>query len=204
MTTGERQRPAAWGRLLAPARVLLYALLVSSALATLLAGPSLEQAVREGRLPQGALVVAPALLLLFILIFTAYRYALVRSGHYLAGKAFVQVGLMLLVLTLLLPGSLERYRAAGTVRPVDLARHLSAPDAETRAMAAELTRHRDRGEALRYLPRLLELLDDASPEVRRQAHASLAALAGRDAGGEGPGAAARWRAFWRGQGASIH
>lgn len=203
MTTGERQRAAAWGRLLAPARVLLYALLVSSALATLLAGPSLEQAVREGRLPQGALVVAPALLLLFILIFTAYRYALVRSGHYLAGKAFVQVGLMLLFLTLLLPGSLERYRAAGTVRPVDLARHLAAPDAETRAMAAELTRHRDRGEALRHLPRLLELLDDASPEVRRQARASLAALAGRDAGGEGPGAAARWREFWRGQGASI-
>jgi hypothetical protein len=203
MGTGEGQQPAAWTRLLAPARLLLYALLVSSALATLLAGPSLEQAVREGRLPQGALVVAPALLLVFILVFAAYRYALVRSGHYLAGKAFVQVGLMLLVLTLLLPGSLERYRAAGTVRPVDLSRHLSAPDAETRAMAAELTRHRERGEAMRYLPRLLDLLDDPSPEVRRQAHASLAALAGRDAGGEGTGAAARWRAFWRGQGVAI-
>jgi hypothetical protein len=110
---------------------------------------------------------------------------------------------MLLVLTLLLPGSLERYRAAGTVRPVDLSRHLSAPDAETRAMAAELTRHRERREAMRYLPRLLDLLDDPSPEVRRQAHASLAALAGRDAGGEGTGAAARWRAFWRGQGVAI-
>ena len=203
MGTGEGQQQAAWTRLLAPARLLLYALLVSSALATLLAGPSLEQAVREGRLPQGALVVAPALLLVFILVFAAYRYALVRSGHYLAGKAFVQVGLMLLVLTLLLPGSLERYRAAGTVRPVDLSRHLSAPDAETRAMAAELTRHRERGEAMRYLPRLLDLLDDPSPEVRRQAHASLAALAGRDAGGEGAGAAARWRAFWRGQGTTI-
>jgi hypothetical protein len=203
MGTGEGQQPAAWTRLLAPARLLLYALLVSSALATLLAGPSLEQAVREGRLPQGALVVAPALLLVFILVFAAYRYALVRSGHYLAGKAFVQVGLMLLVLTLLLPGSLERYRAAGTVRPVDLSRHLSAPDAETRAMAAELTRHRERREAMRYLPRLLDLLDDPSPEVRRQAHASLAALAGRDAGGEGTGAAARWRAFWRGQGVAI-
>lgn len=203
MTTGERQWAARWGRLLAPARVLLYALLFSSALAALLAGPSLEQAVREGRLPQGALLVAPILLLLFILIFAAYRFALVRSGHYLAGKAFVQVGLMLLVLTLLLPGSLERYRAAGTVRPVDLARHLSAPDAETRAMAAELTRHRDQGEALRYLPRLLELLDDTSPEVRRQARASLAALAGRDAGGEGPEAAARWREFWRQRGGAI-
>jgi hypothetical protein len=202
VTTSANERPA-WTRLLGPARLLLYALLVSSALVTLLGGPSLEQAVREGRLPQVALVVAPALLLIFILVFAAYRYALVRSGHYLAGKAFVQVGLMLLVLTLLLPGSLERYRAAGTVRPVDLSRHLGAPDAEARAMAAELTRHRERPEALRYVPRLLELVDDPSPEVRRQARASLVALAGRDAGGEGAAAAARWREFWVGQGVPV-
>jgi hypothetical protein len=203
MANGPGERPPLWTRLLRPARLLLYALLVASALATLLAGPSLEQAVREGRLPQGALVVAPALLLVFIAVFAAYRYALVRSGHYLAGKAFVQVGLMLLVLTLLLPGSLERYRAAGTVRPVDLSRYLAAPDAESRAMAAELTRHRERAEALRYVPRLVGLLDDASPEVRRQARASLAALAGVDAGGEGSDAAARWRAWWRAQGVAV-
>jgi hypothetical protein len=204
MTTGASERPPLWTSLLRPARLLLYALLVASALATLLAGPSLEQAVREGRLPQGALVVAPALLLLFIAVFAAYRYALVRAGRYLAGKAFVQVGLMLLVLTLLLPGSLERYRSAGTVRPVDLSRYLGAPDAEARAMAAELTRHRERSEALRYVPRLLELLDDASPEVRRQARASLAALAGRDVGGGAADDADRWRAFWRSQGEAKH
>jgi len=192
--------PERGGRLLRPARLLLYALLAASALATLLAGPSLEQAVREGRLSPSALVVAPALLGVFILLFAGYRYLLVRSGHYLAGKAFVQVGLMLLVLTLLLPGSLERYRAAGTVRPVDLGRYLAAEEAEARAMAAELTRHRDRAEALRYVPRLLELLSDTSPEVRRQARASLAVLAGRDAGGDGADAPARWRDFWRAQG----
>jgi len=192
-----------WLRLLRPARLLLYALLAASVLATLLAGPALEQAVREGRVGQVALVVPPALLLLFILVFAAYRYAVVRTGHYLAGKAFVQVGLMVLVLTLLLPGSLERYRAAGTVRPVDLGRYLRAPDAEARAMAAELARHRDPAEAMRHLPRLVELLEDTSPEVRRQAHASLAALAGSDAGGEGPGAAERWRDYWRGRGVPL-
>ncbi len=203
MATDASQRPEWGGRLLRPARMLLYALLVASALATLLAGPSLEQAVREGRLPQSALVVAPLLLLLFIVLFAGYRYLLVRSGHYLAGKAFVQVGLMLLVLTLLLPGSLERWRAAGTVRPVDLARYLAAPDAEARAMAAELTRHRDRPEALRYVPRLVALLSDPSPEVRRQARASLVALAGADPGGEGPESPARWREFWRARGVAV-
>ncbi|MBI5070662.1 MAG: HEAT repeat domain-containing protein [Deltaproteobacteria bacterium] len=200
MASANPQPPPRWAQIIAPARLLLYMLLAVSALATLLAGPSLEQAVREGRLSAATLVVAPALLAIFIVVFAFYRYALVRTGHYLAGKAFVQVGLMLLVLTLLLPGSLERYRAAGTVRPVDLARYLRAPDAEARAMAAELVRHRERVDALRQVPRLVELLEDPSPEVRRQARESLTALAGRDAGGEGPEAGARWREFWRVQG----
>lgn len=203
MNPGSGAPQASRARLLVPLRLLLYALLAASALATLAGGPLLEQGVREGRLPQSALVVAPALLFVFIALFAAYRFALVRAGHYHAGKAFVQVGLMLLVLTLLLPRSLERYQAAGTVRPVDLARHLRAPDPEARAMAAELTRHRDRAEALRYVPRLMELLRDASPEVRRQARASLQGLAGLDAGGDGADAVERWRDYWRAQGVPV-
>jgi hypothetical protein len=39
--------------------------------------------------------------------------------------------------------------------------------------------------------------------VRRQASASLVALAGRDAGGEGPEAGQRWRAFWSAQGVAF-
>ncbi|HEX8908027.1 MAG TPA: HEAT repeat domain-containing protein [Anaeromyxobacteraceae bacterium] len=192
-------RPAVPG-LLRPARLVLYVLLLAAAAVTLFGAPALEQAVREGKAPRAALILPPALLALFIGLFAAYRFTLVRSGRYHAGKAFVQLGLMVLVLTLALPGSLERWRSAGTVRVVDLSRHLNAPDAETRALAAELARHREPPEALRYVPRLVELLDDGSPEVRRQARASLAALAGGDVGGEGPDAAKRWRAYWRAHG----
>jgi len=200
MTPEASRPPQAWVRLVQPVRLVLYVLLAGSALFTLIGGQVLEQRVREGRLAQAALLVAPGLLLVFILLFAAYRYALVRTGHYHAGKAFVQVGLMLLVLTLLLPRSLERYQAAGTVRPVDLSRHLRAADPEARALAAELARHRERGEATRYVPRLLELLEDASPEVRRQSRATLQALAGSDVGGDGADAPARWRAWWQAQG----
>jgi hypothetical protein len=181
-------------------RLVLYVLLLASAGVTLFATPALEQAVREGRASRFALIAPPALLALFIALFAAYRFALVRAGRYHAGKAFVQVGVMLLVLTVALPGSLERWRSAGTVRTIDLSRHLRSPDAEARALAAELARHRERGEAVRYVPRLLQLLEDPSLEVRRQARASLVTLAGADVGGEGEGAAERWRSWWEGQG----
>jgi hypothetical protein len=185
------------------ARLLLYVLLLASAVVTLTGVPELERAVRERHRSPVLLMVAPALLSLFIVLFAAYRVALVRAGRYHAGKAFVQVGFMLAVLALLLPGSLERFRAAGVARPVDLTRQLASPDPEARAMAAELTRHRGPEDAQRYVPRLLAMLADPSPEVRRQVRASLVALAGEDAGGEGPGAADRWREFWRGRGLSV-
>jgi hypothetical protein len=203
MAVWQRDRTASAPPIVRRARIVLYLLLLAAAGVTLFGAPVLEQSVREGKAPRVALIVAPALLATFIGLFAAYRFALVRSGRYHAGKAFVQVGLMVLVLTLALPGSLDRWRAAGTVRVVDLTRYLSAQDAEARALAAELARHRDRADALRYVPRLVQLLEDPSPEVRRQARASLAALAGTDPGGEGNEAARRWREWWKAQGADI-
>jgi len=91
-------------------------------------------------------------------------------------------------------------RAQTAAAPVELGRPLRSSDPVVRAMAAELVRYRDREAAVRYVGRLIELLDDRSPEVRRQARASLAALAGRDVGGEGPTAAARWREYWAREG----
>jgi hypothetical protein len=174
---------------------LLYVLLILAAGTTLWGAPGLEAAGREGtRSP--ALLVAAVLLAAFVVAFAVYRFAMVRAGRYHAGKAFVQVGFGVLVLILLLPGSLERLRGPGTSPPVDLTRQLVSADAEARAMAAELTRHRTRQDAQRYVPRLVELLEDASPEVRRQARASLISIAGQDAGGSGEDAAARWRAYW--------
>ncbi len=180
--------------------LLLYVLLLASAAVTLTGIPVFEQAVREGRRPPAILMAAPALLAAFIALFAAYRFALVKAGRYHAGKAFVQVGFMVLVLALLLPGSLERYRAAGVGRPIDLNRQLDSGDPEVRAVAAELARHRNRSDVLRYVPRLVALLDDPSVEVRRQARASLVSIAGRDVGGEASGAAERWRAYWRSRG----
>jgi hypothetical protein len=142
------------------------------------------------------------LLAVFVAGFAAYRFALVRAGQYHAGKAFVQVGFMALVLALLLPGSLGRWRAAGASHPVDLTRQLASRDPEARAMAAELVRHRMPPDALRYVPTLLSLLADPAAEVRRQARASLVSLAGEDAGGTGPDAPQRWREFWAARGVS--
>lgn len=183
-------------------RMLLYVLLLAAAGAALWAAPELIGG--GGARPRSPLLLlAPVLLGAFVAGFAVYRYALVRAGHYHAGKAFVQVGFMALVLALLVPGSVERWRAAATPRPVDLTRQLASQDPEARAMAAELARHRDAPDALRYVPTLVSLLEDPAPEVRRQARASLASLAGEDAGGQGPDAAARWRAFWAGRGVSF-
>jgi hypothetical protein len=180
-------------------RVGLYLLLLAAAAAALLVPPESEPGT--GR--RAALLLAPVLLALFGVGFTVYRYTLVRAGRYHAGKAFVQVGLIGLVMLLFVPGSVERWKASGATPPVDLTRPLRSTDAEARAMAAELVRHREPPDALRYVPRLVVLLDDPATEVRRQARASLTALAREDVGGEGPGAAARWRAFWSDRGVAF-
>jgi len=183
------------------ARVALYLLLLAAAAAALLIPPGNEPGAALGR--RAELLVAPLLLGAFAIGFTAYRFALVRSGRYHAGKAFVQVGLLGLVLFLFVPGSVERWKASGATPPVDLTRQLRSADPEARAMAAELVRHRQPDDARRYVPRLVALLSDPAVEVRRQARASLTAMAHDDVGGEGPEAAERWRTYWSARGVAF-
>jgi HEAT repeat protein len=109
----------------------------------------------------------------------------------------VQVAVMFLVLAVVAGVALRPSdRPAGRVA-APLARPLASTDPDVRALAAEVARYRPPAEVRGVAGRLIELLDDPAPEVRRQAHAALVALAGRDAGGEGPGAAGRWRAWAR-------
>jgi hypothetical protein len=190
-------------RMVRPVRLALYGLLIAVVAVTFAGVPGVEDAVREGRQSPVALMVAPALLVVFIVLFAAYRFSLARARRYHAGKAFVQIGVMVLFLTLLLPSSIAKYQAATASKPVELMRPLLSVDPEQRAMAAELVRHRDRDDALRYVPRIVALLDDVSPEVRRQARATLIALAGEDAGGEGADARDRWRRYWKEHGAPL-
>jgi hypothetical protein len=180
------------------ARVVLYLLLLAAAAAALLISPSTGGGEPGRRAPE--LLVAPVLFGIFVLGFGAYRLGAVRAGRYHAGKAFVQMGLLALVAVAFVPGTLEKWRASGAAPVFDLQRQLRSADADARAMAAELVRHRPPEDARRYVPTLVTLLGDRSPEVQRQARASLVALAGEDAGGEGPEAAARWRAFWAARG----
>jgi hypothetical protein len=181
---------------------VLFGLLLLSAALTLVGLPELQREVEAGRFPPAALALPPALLAVFIVGYAAYRIALVRAGRYGAGKALVQVGLMFLVGAVvagvaLRPGERPAATAHG---PVDLVRPLASADPEVRALAAEVVRMRPPEQGRAVAGRLVELLDDPAPEVRRQAHATLVALAGSDVGGTGPGAAERWRAWARGAG----
>jgi hypothetical protein len=180
------------------ARWILFALLLASAGLTLFGLPDIQRAVAAGRFPPLALAVGPALLGVFAVGYAAYRLALVREGRYPAGKALVRIALLAAV-----AGAVAGLvRTAPDARvpgqgPVELGQALLSSDPESRALAAEVARFRPRPEALEAVPRLVAALEDPSPEVRRQARASLVALAGTDAGGEGPDAPARWRDYWR-------
>lgn len=180
------------------ARWVLYGVLVCSTALTLFGLPELQRAVSAGRWPPAALAIGPALLLAFLVGFVAYRIVLVRAGRYPAGKALFRIALTAAVVGAVagivrLPAG----PAASGQAPVDLSKALLSSSPEVRAMAAELVRHRPAEQALGQIDRLVDLLADRSPEVRRQARLSLAALAGEDVGGDAPDAAARWRAHFR-------
>src|SRR5512133_2662234 len=90
------------------ARWILFGLLIVSAALTLFAVPAMQRAVAAGRWPSITLAVPPALLALFIVGYAAYRLVLVRAGRYTAGKALVQIGLMVLALGVIAGIALER------------------------------------------------------------------------------------------------
>ena len=198
MSDGETERVGRTPPVVRTARWVLAGLLIVSAALTLFGLPELQREVAEGRWPRAALGIPPTLLAVFIVGYAAYRLALVRAGRYRAGKALVQVALMFLVLAIV--AGLALRPGEGPPRgqgPVALPRPLASADPDVRALAAEVARYRPAEQGRVVAARLVELLDDSAPEVRRQAHAALVALAGSDVGGEGPGASARWREWVR-------
>lgn len=169
-------------------RWVLIGLLAAAAAAALFGLPRAFQ----GRLPGALRWVPIVLLVLFVGGYAAYRFTLARAGRYSEGKALVRVGLMVLLVGVIASIALERPPTPPPGPGVELAGPLASPDPVLRALAAELVRSRPAAEGQRHAERLLALLEDSSPEVRREARASLGALVGAD-GGEGPGAVARWR-----------
>src|SRR5689334_2176125 len=101
-----RPPPTVAGVRLGPALTsVLYLLLVGSA--------ALALWVRgyPGQAPHGLERLAPWAFLLFVTAFAGYRAVLVRTGHYPAFKAFVQIAAGVLFFTLLLPGTWRPARA---------------------------------------------------------------------------------------------
>jgi hypothetical protein len=172
-------------------RWTLFAILLAASGAALIGLPRAE----AGGWSTWLRLVPVMLLVLFIGGYATYRYTLVRAGHYSAGKALVRVGALLLLTGAIAGIALDRPVRSAVVKGLDLVAPLASPDPLLRALASEVVRSRPRGEALGHVPRLIALLDDESPAVRREAHSSLVALAGRDAG-DGAGAADRWREYW--------
>jgi hypothetical protein len=190
--------PAAAARARTPeavkaARWVLLALLLLSAGVTLFGLPEIRRAVAEGRWPPATLAGPAALLGLFAVVYAGYRIALVRAGRYPAGKALVRIAVIAAVVGTAAGLVLTPPEGIPAGAAIDLARPLASQDPAVRALAAEVVRYRPRRQGLAHAQRLIELLDDGAPEVRREARLSLTALAGKDVGGKGPGAAARWR-----------
>ena len=194
MSNEPRPRTAISGAVRA-LRWILLALLFAAAAASLLGLPRAAQ----GGWPAATRVVPVALLVAFVGLYAAYRFVLVRAGRYPEGKALVRVALMVLLLAVIASISLERPPGPTAAPGVDLTALLESADPAVRALAAEVVRGRPVQESQRHAARLLVLLEDPAPEVRREARGSLGVLTGADAG-EGPGAAARWRELCQARG----
>jgi hypothetical protein len=170
-------------------RPALYALLVLSAVFTFWAGGQ----IAGHSLPRWTHVAAPTLFAIFLVVFAIYRFALVRARKYPAAIALFQVGLGALIWVLLLPSARAKF-GPGANRGDEVAALMSSADPRVRALAAETAGYREGG--TRYAAELIDRLDDGDPRVQSRARASLARLAGTDAG---PSAAA-WRELARQRG----
>lgn len=172
---GVRVRPA-WP-------MVLYALLVASAALALYA--------QRAPVAPGLSKVAPWIFLAFAVGFAGYRFALVAARRYSPFKAFFQVFTAALFFMLLLWPGLNG-KPGEVAAPSTLASALSSPDAEKRALAAEVAGYRREAAAG---PALVKLLEDAAPEVRAAAHGALVKLNGGTDLGPADDAAAR--AAWQ-------
>ena len=154
-------------------RLVLYALLVASALLSFWAGGA-----QGSSMPVWTPVVAPALFAAFLLIFAIYRLSLIRARHYPASTGLFQIGLGALVFVLLLPGSRRALsdRVHGSSQGDELLAVIESTDPRVRAVATELAGTRAPGP--HYVPALNKRLDDPDPRVRKLARNSLTAILG--------------------------
>jgi hypothetical protein len=145
--------------------MVLYVLLVASAALALYA----QRFPVSGEWAR----LAPWMFLAFAVGFAGYRFALVAARRYSPFKAFFQVFTAALFFMLLLWPGLSTPVADRAGGASGLAAALASPDAEKRALAAEVAGYR---REFAVAPALVKLLSDSAPAVRTAAHDALVRL----------------------------
>ncbi len=158
-------------------RLVVYIMLVISALGAFVFDDRLWQAARRGSLPVWAPLVPAITFTAFVIVYTIDRWLLVRRRGYPAVRAFFQVAAAAAFLTLLWPEQateLQRTTRAAK-QPLDsTGRLLSYKDPEVRAAACELVGLRLQTDAAE---RVLELAQkDPSNSVRLACQQALVRL----------------------------
>ena len=147
-------------------RVLVYVALVASAGTAFAFGDRMWDAVAAGHWPVWAAMLAPALFAVFVLVYGADRWMLVRRGRTALGRAFIQVAFAVIFMTFLLQQQAHHYRhAQENLRArdyaVDLLKHR---DERVRAAACELIGLRAQLDAYEQVQKLAA--GDRAPHVR--------------------------------------
>jgi hypothetical protein len=156
-------------------RIVVYVMLVLSAGASFWFGDRLWQAARCGSLPTWAAFLPVSAFTVFVVVYAIDRLLLVRRRDYPAGRAFFQVVLALLFLSLLGPAEARRFRETRAADNAHVAvRLLHHADADVRALACEHLGLRADVAAIEAIEALAGR--DESAAVRRACTASLERL----------------------------
>ena len=163
-------------------RLIVYVMLVASALAAFLFDDWLWRTMREGHLPVWIPLVPPIMFTAFVMVYVIDRWLLVRRRNFPAIRAFFQVGIAVTFLALLWPKqATELRRERRHSRPTESSPQLllTYKDPVVRAAGCELVLHRGDTALLAEIERLAQ--GDSSPQVRSACRSAAADLRARRA-----------------------
>ena len=166
-------------------RILLYAALVLSFIASLFYRSATWLAFEKGEAQLFIPLLAPIAFALFVVGYSADRYFLVRSGTIPLIRAVMQVGFALVFLTFLGRGELREYKDANEQRAAsdNVLLLLKHREAAVRAQTCEVLGYRGGLEAKKLIQ---SMSNDISPSVRARCSKALNNLVGPRVSPSGP------------------
>lgn len=174
-----------WRRVRRGLRLVLYALLVVTAVTTFFLGEALWTAVRASTLPEWAPLIPPVFFSAFVLLYIVERWFLVRRQNFSSGRAVFQVAFSLVFLAFMWSLQADDIRSVRRLRPNDPALQLLHDRREAYRMAGcELLGLRGQLDAYGALEFTVE--QDQSEQVRKACRKSLQRLMALNQGTRAP------------------